>query len=36
MKTKAFTFILAMLVCAASGLSQKDPVDKLFDKYSEK
>lgn len=36
MKAKIFVFILTILISSGVALSQKDPVDKLFEKYSGK
>ena len=34
MKTKLFTLIAGLLLVSMSSFAQKDPVDRLFDKYS--
>ncbi|MDX2445096.1 MAG: DUF4252 domain-containing protein [Bacteroidales bacterium] len=35
MKTKILSLLIGALLISASSMAQKDPVDRLFDKYSE-
>lgn len=35
MKTKIVSIIISVIIFSASSMAQKDPVDRLFDKYSE-
>ena len=35
MKTKIVSIIIGVIIFSASSMAQKDPVDRLFDKYSE-